>query len=47
LSTGDVVDALGLPIAATTAIGTLAAGFEISILTEAFSQAAADFSGLF
>jgi PE-PPE domain len=47
LSTGDVVDALGLPIAATAGIGTLAAGFEISILTDAFSQAAADFSGLF
>jgi hypothetical protein len=47
LSTGDVVDALGLPVAGTVAIGTLAAGFEISILTEAFSQAAADFSGLF
>jgi len=47
LSSGDVVDALGLPIAATTAIGTLAAGFEISILQDAISQAAADFSGLF
>jgi PE-PPE domain len=47
LSTGDFVDALGLPIAATTAIGTLAAGFEVSILQEAISQAAADFSGLF
>jgi hypothetical protein len=47
LSTGDVLDALGLPVAATTAIGTLAAGFEISILQEAISQAAADFSGLF
>jgi hypothetical protein len=47
LSSGDVIDALGLPIAATTAIGTLAAGFEVDILTTAFSQAAADFSGLF
>jgi hypothetical protein len=47
LSSGDLVDALGLPIAATAGIGTLAAGFELSILTDAFSQAAADFSGLF
>jgi PE-PPE domain len=47
LSTGDVLDALGLPVAGTVAIGTLAAGFEISILSDAFSQAAAEFSGLF
>jgi hypothetical protein len=47
LSSGDLTDALGLPIAATTAIGTLAAGFEFEILSTAFSQAAADFSGLF
>lgn len=47
LSTGDVLDAFGLPVGATFAIGTLAAGFEISILQDAFSQAAADFSGLF
>jgi hypothetical protein len=47
LSTGDVVDALGLPVAGTVAIGTLAAGFEISIVQDAASQIAADFSGLF
>jgi PE-PPE domain len=47
LSNGDILDALGLPVAGTTAIFTLAAGFEISILSDAFSQAAADFSGLF
>jgi hypothetical protein len=47
LSSGDVLDALGLPVAGTVAIGTLAAGFEVSILTDALSQAAADFSGLF
>ena len=47
LSTGDVVDALGLPVAGTFAIGTLAAGFEISIVSDAASQIAADFSGLF
>ena len=47
LSSGDLLDALGLPIAGTTAIGTLAAGFEYEILSTAISQAAADFSGLF
>jgi PE-PPE domain len=47
LSTGDLLDAFGLPIAGTTAIGTLAAGFEFSIVSDALSQAAADFSGLF
>jgi PE-PPE domain len=47
LSNGDILDALGLPVAGTTAIGTLAAGFEFSILSDAFSQVAADFSGLF
>jgi PE-PPE domain-containing protein len=46
LSTGDLVDAFGLPIAATTALDTLAAGFEVNILTDAFSQIAADFQGL-
>jgi hypothetical protein len=47
LSNGDILDALGLPVAGTTAIGTLAAGFEFTVLSDAFSQAAADFSGLF
>ena len=47
LSSGDLLDALGLPIAGTTAIVTLAAGFEYEILSTAISQAAADFSGLF
>jgi PE-PPE domain len=47
LSNGDLLDALGLPTAATTAIFTLAAGFEISIVQDAASQIAADFSGLF
>src|ERR1700722_1981200 len=47
LSSGDVVDAFGLPVAGTAAIGTLAAGFEISIIQDAASQIAADFSGLF
>jgi hypothetical protein len=47
LSNGDILDALGLPTAATTAIFTLAAGFEVSIIQDAASQIAADFSGLF
>ena len=47
LSSGDLLDAFGLPIAGTAAIGTLAAGFEISIIQDAASQIAADFSGLF
>jgi hypothetical protein len=47
LSTGDLADALGLPIAATTAIGTLAAGFEVEIITTAIGQIQADFAGLF
>ncbi|MCV7330374.1 PE-PPE domain-containing protein [Mycobacterium cookii] len=47
LSNGDVLDALGLPVAGTFAIGTLAAGFEISIIQDAAAQIAADFSGLF
>ena len=47
LSNGDLVDAAGLPLAADTAIVTLAAGFEVSVLSDAASQIAADFSGLF
>jgi hypothetical protein len=47
LSTGDFLDALGLPIAATAGIGTLAAGFELSVVTDAISQAAAILSGAF
>jgi hypothetical protein len=47
ISNGDILDALGLPLAADTAIGTLAAGFEFSILSDAASQIAGDFSGLF
>jgi hypothetical protein len=47
LSNGDLLDALGLPIAATTAIGTLGAGFEYEILSTAISQALATLSGVF
>ena len=47
LSTGDLLDAFGLPVAADTALGTLAAGFEVEVISNAASQIAADFGGLF
>jgi PE-PPE domain len=47
LSNGDLLDAIGLPIAADTALNTLAAGFEYDIITGALSSITADFSGLF
>jgi hypothetical protein len=47
LASGDLLDALGLPIAADTAINTLAAGFAYDVISSAASQIAADFSGLF
>ena len=47
LSNGDLLDALGLPIAADTAMGTLSAGFAVAVIDHAVSQISADFSGLF
>jgi hypothetical protein len=47
LATGDITDALGLPIAADTALNTLAAGFAYEVISNAASQISADFSGLF
>jgi hypothetical protein len=47
LATGDLTDAFGLPLAANTAIDTLAAGFATEVISSAASQIAADFSGLF
>ena len=47
LSSGDYLGALGLPIAATTGISTLAAGFEYDVIQNAFSDIAAAWSGLF
>jgi hypothetical protein len=47
LASGDLLDAIGLPLAADTTIATLAAGFQVSVLSDAASQIAADFSGLF
>ena len=47
LSSGNFQDALGLPIAADTALVTLAAGFEVSVIEDAVSQISGAFSGLF
>jgi len=47
LASGDLLDAIGLPIAADTALNTLAAGFEYDVITSALSSITADFSGLF
>jgi PE-PPE domain len=47
LATGDLLDAIGLPIAADTALNTLAAGFEYDVISSAISSITADFSGLF
>jgi PE-PPE domain len=47
LASGDLLDALGLPVAADTGLLTMAAGFEYLVISDAISQIAADFSGLF
>jgi hypothetical protein len=47
IATGDFTDAFGLPIAADTALGTLAAGFAYEVVNNAVTQISADFSGLF
>jgi hypothetical protein len=47
LSNGDLLDALGLPIAANTGMDTLFAGFTFAVIENAASQISADFSGLF
>jgi hypothetical protein len=47
LSSGDLLDALGLPIAANTGLDTLFAGFGFAVIDNAATQIAADFSGLF
>jgi hypothetical protein len=46
LGTGDLTDAFGLPIAANTALDTLAAGFATEVISSALSQIAADFSSI-
>ena len=47
LSNGDIVDALGLPLAANTGMDTLFAGFAFAVIDNAATQISADFSGLF
>ena len=47
LSNGDLLDALGLPIAANTGMDTLFAGFALAVIEHAASEISADFSGLF
>jgi PE-PPE domain len=47
LSNGDLLDALGLPIAADTGMGTLFAGFAVAVIDHAATQISGDFSGLF
>jgi PE-PPE domain len=47
LSNGDLVDALGLPIAADTGMGTLFAGFAFAVVDRAVTDIVSDFSGLF
>lgn len=46
LQAGDLVDAFGLPIAANTALDTLAAGFAVEVIQTAASQIAADFTSI-
>ncbi|MGV0625307.1 PE-PPE domain-containing protein [Mycolicibacter minnesotensis] len=47
LSQGDLVDAIGLPLAAATGLGSLAAGFELIGIMHATSQIQAELAGLF
>jgi hypothetical protein len=47
LATGDLADAFGLPLAADTALLTLAGGFEVTVLQDAATQITDAFSGLF
>jgi PE-PPE domain len=47
IATGDLADAFGLPIAADTALFTLAGGFEVEVLQNAASEITNAFSGIF
>jgi hypothetical protein len=47
LSNGDLLDAVGLPIAADTGMDTLFAGFAVAVIDHAVTEISADFSGLF
>ena len=46
IATGDYTDAFGLPIAANTALDTLAAGFAVEVIQSAATQIAADFAAI-
>jgi hypothetical protein len=46
IATGDYTDAFGLPIAANTALDTLAAGFAVEVIQSAISQITADFTSI-
>jgi hypothetical protein len=47
IATGDLADAFGLPIAADTALFTLAGGFEVEVLQNAATEITNAFSGIF
>ncbi|WP_409436660.1 PE-PPE domain-containing protein [Mycobacterium sp. SMC-14] len=47
LMSGDLLNAIGMPLAATTGLVTMAGGFEVEVLMNAFSSISADFSDLF
>ncbi len=47
IASGDYADAFGLPLAADTALFTLAGGFELEVLQSAATQITDAFSGLF
>ena len=47
LATGDLTDALGLPMAADTGLSTVALGFALNVVENAATAISADFSGLF
>jgi hypothetical protein len=47
IATGDFADALGLPVAADTALFTLAGGFELEVIQSAVAQIQDAFTGLF
>jgi hypothetical protein len=47
LSNGDLIDAIGLPIAADTGMDTLFAGFAVAVVDHAITEISTDFSGLF
>jgi len=47
IATGDLADAFGLPLAADSALFTLAAGFEVEVLQNAATEITNAFSGLF